>query len=188
MRSLRAACVLFCLLFVGTGLVYPLAVTLIAGAAFPGNAGGSLIRDGQKVIGSRLIGQNFSAPGYFRGRPSATTGIPYNASASGGSNLGPTNPEFLGLVRSRVASLHSAGIEGAIPADLVMSSASGLDPHISLESAIAQVPVVARERNLTEDQVSALVYSEIVPDPLNSRYVNVLSLNMALDRLPGSEP
>ena len=187
MTSIRTACVLFTLLFVVAGIAYPLAVTFIAGAAFPEEAGGSLIRDGQHaVIGSRLIGQNFSAPEYFQGRPSSTMGIPDNASASGGSNLGPTNPELLDLVRSRIDSLHSAGIEGPVPADLVMSSASGLDPHISLESAIVQVPAVAHARNLSEEQLKDLVYSEVVPDPLNPPYVNVLSLNLALDRLSGA--
>ncbi len=185
MSPVRTACTLFAFLFVIAGILYPLAITLVAGTAFPEQAGGSLIRDGRNVIGSRLIGQNFSAPEYFQGRPSSTTAEPYNASASGGSNLGPTNPGLLGLVRLRVAALHSAGINGTVPADLVMASASGLDPHISLESAIIQVPVVAQARNLPEERVMALVYSEVVPDPINSPYVNVLSLNMALDKLSG---
>ncbi|MDD1717669.1 MAG: potassium-transporting ATPase subunit KdpC [Methanoregulaceae archaeon] len=186
MKSIRTACALFALLFIVTGIAYPLAVALIARVSFPEKAGGSLIREGRLVIGSQLIGQNFSGPEYFQGRPSSTTGIPDNASASGGSNLGPTNPELLDRVRSRITSLHSAGVDGAIPADLVMSSASGLDPHISLESAIIQVPVVAHARNLSEEQLMDLVNSEVVTDPLNPRYVNVLSLNMALDRLSGA--
>jgi K+-transporting ATPase ATPase C chain len=177
--------VLFAVLFIIVGFVYPLTITLVASAAFPYQAGGSLIRDDQSsVIGSRLIGQNFSTPYYFLSRPSATSVRAFNASASGGSNLGPTNPVLIDQVSARITALRGAGISGPIPSDLVMSSASGLDPHLSLEAVLVQVPVVARERNLSEDQVRDLVVSQIVSDPMSPRSVNVLSLNMALDRLP----
>ncbi len=185
MTPVRTACLLFAVLFVITGIVYPLAVTLVAGFAFPENAGGSLIRtDLGVVIGSKRIGQDFSDPRYFRGRPSATQGTPFNASASGGSNLGPTNPKLLDVVRERIVNFRSSGIEGPLPADLVMASGSGLDPHIGLESALLQVPVIARARNLSEARLTELVYSEIEADPLSPPHVNVLSLNMALDQLP----
>ncbi len=164
-------------------------VTLIAGLVFPVQAHGSLIVDNDKygslivdddnrVIGSTLIGQNFTAPQYFQSRPSATG---YNASSSGGSNLGPTNPILLELVDNRTSTLRKAGVTGPIPSDLVMASASGLDPHISLESALIQVPVVANARNLPEEEIKALVLAESVDSPLTGTYVNVLSLNRALD-------
>jgi len=149
-RSLVRAVLLFVLLAVVTGVVYPLAVTLIAGVAFPFQAHGSLITgdDGQ-VIGSVLIGQNSSAPFYFQGRPSATPLTPYNASHSGGSNLGPTNPVLLEQVAERVQALREAGVAGPIPADLVMASGSGLDPHISLDAALVQVPAGLRRRGVS---------------------------------------
>ncbi|MFY9405039.1 MAG: potassium-transporting ATPase subunit KdpC [Candidatus Methanoculleus thermohydrogenotrophicum] len=187
-RSLVRAVLLFVLLAVVTGLVYPLAVTLIAGVAFPFQAHGSLITgdDGQ-VIGSVLIGQNSSAPFYFQGRPSATPLTPYNASHSGGSNLGPTNPVLLEQVAERVQALREAGVAGPIPADLVMASGSGLDPHISLDAALVQVPAVAKARGLPEEEVRALVMAEAVDSPIAGTYVNVLSLNRALDRLGGGD-
>ncbi|RPJ50797.1 MAG: potassium-transporting ATPase subunit KdpC, partial [Methanobacteriota archaeon] len=161
MRSIRGAVVLFAILFVIVGLVYPLVITLIAGVAFPDQAGGSLIRDDQgSVIGSHLIGQNFSAPYYFQSRPSATTVRAFNGMASGGSNLGPTNPVLIAQVSARIMALRAAGVSGPVPADLVMSSASGLDPHLSLDAALIQVPVVARARNLSEDRVRDLVVSQ----------------------------
>jgi K+-transporting ATPase ATPase C chain len=185
MRSIRGAVMLFAVLFVIVGFVYPFAITLLAGLAFPDQAGGSLIRDDQgTVIGSRLIGQNFSAPRYFQSRPSATPVRAFNGMASSGSNLGPTNPVLVDQVSARITALRATGIDGPVPADLVMTSASGLDPHLSLEATFVQVPVVARARNLSEDQVRDLVVSQIVSDPLSPRSVNVLSLNMALDRLP----
>ncbi|HOB17814.1 MAG TPA: potassium-transporting ATPase subunit KdpC [Candidatus Methanoculleus thermohydrogenotrophicum] len=187
-RSLVRAVLLFVLLAVVTGVVYPLAVTLIAGVAFPFQAHGSLITgdDGQ-VIGSVLIGQNSSAPFYFQGRPSATPLTPYNASHSGGSNLGPTNPVLLEQVAERVQALREAGVAGPIPADLVMASGSGLDPHISLDAALVQVPAVAKARGLPEEEVRALVMAEAVDSPIAGTYVNVLSLNRALDRLGGGD-
>ncbi|MGB4142151.1 MAG: potassium-transporting ATPase subunit KdpC [Candidatus Methanoculleus thermohydrogenotrophicum] len=187
-RSLVRAVLLFVLLAVVTGLVYPLAVTLIAGVAFPFQAHGSLITgdDGQ-VIGSVLIGQNSSAPFYFQGRPSATPLTPYNASHSGGSNLGPTNPVLLEQVAERVQALREAGVAGPIPADLVMASGSGLDPHISLDAALVQVPAVAKARGLPEEEVRALVMAEAVDSPIAGTYVNVLSLNQALDHRGGGD-
>ena len=179
MTSLKKATLLFGVLFIITGLVYPLAVTLISELAFPSQAHGSLIVDNNnRVIGSMLIGQNFTAPQYFQSRPSASG---YDASSSGGSNLGPTNPVLLELVANRTSALREAGITGAIPSDLVMASASGVDPHISLESALVQVPAVAKARNLPEEELKTIVLSESVDSPFSGAYVNVLSLNRALD-------
>ena len=179
MTSLKKAALLFAVMFIITGLIYPIAVTLIAGFLFPDQAHGSLIVDnGNKVVGSKLIGQNFTAPQYFQSRPSASG---YNATSSGGSNLGPTNPVLLELVDNRTDALRRAGVTGPIPSDLVMASASGLDPDISLESAFVQVPVVAKARNLPEEEVKALIVAESVDSPITGTYVNVLSLNRALD-------
>ena len=183
---LRPALSLFVLLTVVTGVLYPLAVTGIAKVAFPEAANGSLIvRDG-KAVGSRLIGQNFSDPGYFWGRPSATSPQPYNASASSGSNQGPLNPALVDAVRGRIETLKAADPENArpIPADLVTASASGLDPQISPAAAAYQIERVARARRLDPARVKAMVaqYTEdrqwsILGDPR----VNVLELNLALD-------
>jgi len=182
-EPLMRAVLLFALLAVITGIAYPLAVTLIAGVAFPFQAHGSLVAgDDSRIIGSVLLGQNFTAPFYFQGRPSATPVTPYNASHSGGSNLGPTNPVLLQQVAGRVQALREAGVAGPIPADLVMASGSGLDPHISLDAAMVQVPAVAKARGLPEDEVRALVMAEAVDSPFVGTYVNVLSLNRALDR------
>jgi potassium-transporting ATPase KdpC subunit len=178
MTSLKRATSLFIVLFIITGLAYPLAVTLIAGLLFPDQAHGSLIVDNNRVIGSKLIGQNFTAPQYFQSRPSASG---YDATSSGGSNLGPTNPVLLELVASRTSALREAGVTGPIPSDLVMASASGLDPHISQESALVQVPAVAKARNLPEEELKALVIAESIGSPFTGAYVNVLSLNRALD-------
>ena len=179
MTSLKRATSLFIVLFIITGLVYPLAVTLISGLLFPDQAHGNLIVDNNnRIIGSKLIGQNFTAPQYFQSRPSASG---YDAGSSGGSNLGPTNPVLLGLVANRTSALREAGVTGPIPSDLVMASASGLDPHISLESALLQVPTVAKARNLPEKEIKALVLSESVDSPFTGAYVNVLLLNRALD-------
>ena len=179
MTSLKKATLLFTVLFIITGLVYPITVTFVAGLLFPDQAHGSLIVDNDnRVIGSKLIGQNFTAPQYFQSRPSASG---YDAASSGGSNLGPTNPVLLELVDNRTSALRKAGVTGSIPSDLVMASASGLDPHISLESALIQVPVVAEARNLPEEEIKALVLAESIDSPFTGAYVNVLSLNQALD-------
>jgi len=163
---------------------------LIATAAFPHQAYGSLIvRDDGMVIGSQLIGQNFSLPRYFQSRPSATPGLAYNAASSGGSNLGPTNPVLLEQVALQVGRLRDRGIQVPVPSELVTTSASGLDPHISLEAALLQVPVVSQERAIDDDSLRDLVLSEVVwnPYPFAQPYVNVLSLNRALDTTFGEE-
>lgn len=184
--QLRPALVLLVALHVLTGLVYPLAITGIAQVIWPGKADGSLVVVDGQTRGSRLIGQPFSAPGYFWGRPSATSPVPYDASASSGSNLGPTNPALLDLVRDRIAALRAAdpGLTGPIPADLVTASASGLDPDISVAAALVQVPRVARARGLAEETVRRLVEANAVAPTLGllgEPRVNVLLLNLALD-------
>lgn len=181
MTSLKRATLLFTVLFLITGFVYPMIVTLAAGLLFPNQAHGSLIVDNEnRIIGSTLIGQNFTAPQYFQSRPSASG---YNATSSGGSNLGPTNPVLLELIDNRTNALQKAGVAGPIPSDLVMASASGLDPHISLESALIQVPAVAKARNLPEETLRSLVLAESINYPFSGAYVNVLSLNKALDEM-----
>ena len=185
-QAVTSGLLLFLVLFAITGFAYPLAVTLIAGAAFPYQAHGSLIVDGQgRVTGSSLIGQNFSAPFYFQGRPSETPITAYNASASGGSNLAPGNPLLLEHIADRVRALRNAGVQGPIPSDLVMASGSGLDPAISLDAALVQVPAVAEARGLPENEVHALVlaWAESLPAPFVEPCINVLSLNRELDRL-----
>lgn len=186
-RLLRPALVLFILLSVITGLAYPLLTTGVAGVLFPRQASGSLIeRDGQ-VVGSELIGQSFGSPGYFWSRPSATATMPYNGAASGGSNLGPTNPALARAVQDRIAALRAADPANAapVPVDLVTASASGLDPHISPAAAEYQAGRVARARGMSEDAVRELVRAHtdepwlgLIGDPA----VNVLRLNLALDR------
>jgi K+-transporting ATPase ATPase C chain len=179
MTSLKKAALLFIVLFIITGLVYPLTVMLISGVAFPSQAHGSLIVDSNnRVIGSTLIGQNFTGAQYFQSRPSASG---YDPTSSGGSNLGPTNPALLELIANRTDALRKTGITDPIPSDLVTTSGSGLDPHISVESALIQVPAVAKARNLSEEEVRALVLSESINSPFTEPYVNVLSLNHALD-------
>ena len=189
---LRPAVTLFILLSIITGLIYPLLVTGIGQALFPAQAAGSLIeRDGQP-IGSRLIGQNFTDPKYFWGRPSATGPYPYNAGASGGSNLGPLNPALKEAVESRVKALRDAdpGNTAPVPVDLVTASASGLDPHISPAAADYQAARVARARELAPEIVRNLVIQQtedrwwgIFGEPR----VNVLDLNLALDQLPSEK-
>jgi K+-transporting ATPase ATPase C chain len=186
---LRPALVLFALLGALTGIVYPLAVTGVAQAVFPAQAAGSLVlRDGAP-IGSTLIGQNFSDPAHFWGRPSATAPMPYNAAASGGANLGPTNPALVDAVKARVEALRAAdpGHSVPVPVDLVTSSASGLDPHISPAAAHYQAPRVARLRQLPLEVVERLVDAHTEAPPwrlLGEPRVNVLALNLALDEQP----
>ena len=182
MKSLKKATLLFGVLFIITGLVYPFGVTLVSEGVFPSQAHGSLIMDSNKtIIGSELIGQNFTAPQYFQSRPSSS-GNGYDPTASGGSNLGPTNPTLLGSVANRTSALKEAGVTDPIPSDLVMASGSGLDPHISMESALVQVPAVAKARNIPEEELKELVLSESIKSPFTGTYVNVLSLNQALDK------
>jgi K+-transporting ATPase ATPase C chain len=186
LTQLRPAIVLFALLAIITGLVYPFVITGVAQAVFPQQANGSLIyRDGQPV-GSALIGQPFDDPKYFWGRLSATSPFPYNAAASSGSNYGPLSSALADAVQSRIDALKAAdpSNDQAIPVELVTASGSGLDPHISPAAALYQVPRVARARGLSEDQVRALVVRftqgrqfGILGEPR----VNVLVLNLALD-------
>lgn len=185
---LRPLFVTFAALTVLTGAAYPLVVTGAAQALFAERANGSLVvRDG-KPVGSDLIGQSFTQPGYFWGRPSATAPTPYNASASGGANLGPLNPALQDAVTARVAALRAAdpGNTAPVPVDLVTASASGLDPHISLAAARYQAGRVARARGLPPERVGALVEQHVEAPwlPLvGEASVNVLRLNLALDDL-----
>jgi len=187
-NDLRAAVVLLGALALLTGIVYPLAVTGIAQVVFPSAASGSLLVVDGRARGSSLIGQPFSAPGYFWSRPSATSPVPYNGAASAGSNLGPTNPALVAAVQERVAALRAAdpGLTGPIPVDLVTASASGLDPDISPAAALVQVPRVARARGLREELLRQLVRTHIESRAfgfVGEPRVNVLALNLALDRL-----
>jgi K+-transporting ATPase ATPase C chain len=185
---IRPAVTLFALMTLVTGVVYPLAVTGIARLVFPQQAAGSLLFKDGKPIGSTLIGQNFSEPKYFWGRPSATGPMPYNAANSSGSNLGPLNPALVDAVKSRVAALRAAdpGNSAPVPVDLVTTSASGLDPHISVAGASYQVARVARARGLAPDTVQGLVERRSegrVLGVFGEARVNVLALNLALDQL-----
>lgn len=187
LKQIRPALVMFAILTVITGVIYPAAVTGIAAAVFPSAAQGSLIeRDGKKV-GSRLIGQPFDDEKYFWSRPSATAPA-YNGGASSGSNLGPINPALLDAVKLRVEALKAAHPTqtGAVPVDLVTASSSGLDPHISPAAAYYQVQRVAKVRGLPDDKVRDLVTSHIEGRDLGllgEPRVNVLLLNLALDDL-----
>jgi len=185
---IKTAVFLLLSLTIVTGLLYPLAVTVLAQVVFPGKANGSLIlRDGQPV-GSTLIGQPFDDPKYFWGRPSATGPFPYNAAASSGSNLGPTNDAQVKAVQDRIAAIKAADPENSapVPVDLVTASGSGLDPHISPAAAEYQVHRVAKVRGLDESKVRALVMAHTEGRQLGilgEARVNVLPLNLALDAL-----
>jgi len=184
----RPALVCFAVLTALTGIAYPLVVTGIGQVAFPEQAAGSLIlRDG-KPVGSSLIGQNFSDPKYFWGRPSATGPQPYNASNSGGSNLGPLNPALADAVKSRIEALRAAdvGNTAAVPVDLVTASGSGLDPHISVAAAQFQAGRVAKLRKLAPPQVQAMIDKKTegrLFGVLGEPRINVLELNLELDQL-----
>ncbi len=186
---LRPAATLLALFTLTTGIGYPLAVTGAARIIFPAQANGSLVEANGRVVGSSLVGQSFDDPRYFWGRPSATSPSPYDASASAGSNLGPTNPALATAVRERVAALRAADPERAsmpVPVDLVTGSASGLDPHVSPAAALYQVQRVARVRGVPEDRVRTLVEAHIEERTLGvlgEPRVNVLRLNLALDEL-----
>jgi K+-transporting ATPase ATPase C chain len=187
MSQLRPALVVLALLTLLTGVVYPLLVTGVAQAAFPHQANGSLIKQGDQVIGSSLIGQEFEDPKYFWGRLSATTPA-YNAGSSSGSNLGPLNPALKDEVKGRVDALRAADPKNTdpIPVDLVTSSGSGLDPHISPAAAYFQVKRVAARRGVDEARVRALVDAHVenrALGVLGEPVVNVLLLNLALDKL-----
>ena len=197
LREIRPAIVLLLALTAITGLAYPLAMTAIAGTLFPVQAQGSLIEKDGKVIGSALIGQEFKDDKYFHGRPSATLApdpndptktvpAPYNAANSGGSNLGPTSKALADRLREDVDKLKGENPNAAVPVDLVTTSASGLDPDISPVAAQFQVPRVAKARNLPEDQVRQLVAANTegrLLGLLGEPRVNVLALNLALDRI-----
>lgn len=185
-QTLRPALSVFALLTALTGVAYPLLVTGIAQVAFPHAANGSMMSVEGKAVGSSLIGQSFSAPKYFWGRPSATSPMPNNGVASGGSNLGANNPALQSAVKDRVAALRNAdpGNTQPVPVDLVTASGSGLDPEISLAAAHYQAPRVARARGLDEAAVRALIDQQaqrpwlgVIGEPR----VNVLQLNLALD-------
>jgi K+-transporting ATPase ATPase C chain len=194
LQQLRPAVVLFALLTMLTGGVYPVLVTLLAQSFFPRQANGSLLTRNGRAVGSELIGQPFDDPGYFWGRPSATGTFPYNAfdatylTGSAGSNYGPLDPALLEAVRSRIAALRSAdpGSAAPIPVDLVTASASGLDPDISPAAAYYQVPRVARARGLPSEELMRLVEDHIEGRQwgiLGEPRVNVLKLNLALDEI-----
>nr|WP_057929239.1 potassium-transporting ATPase subunit KdpC [Burkholderia ambifaria] len=183
---IRPLVVIFVVLTVVTGLAYPAVTTVFGQAVFPSQANGSLIEKDGRAIGSALIGQPFDAPKYFWGRLSATSPMPYNASGSGGSNLGPLNPSLADQVKARIAALRDAGtdLSKAVPVDLVTASASGLDPEITPAAAAYQVERVAKARNLTADAVALLVAANTAGRQfgvLGEPRVNVLKLNLALD-------
>jgi K+-transporting ATPase ATPase C chain len=185
--ELRPALLVFALLTIVTGVLYPAVSTVIGKLAFSQQVDGSVIEAGGHAVGSRLIGQPFSSEQYFWSRPSATGPMPYNGTASSGSNLGPINPALVQAVQDRIAALHAADPTNArpIPVDLVTASASGLDPQISPAAAEYQVARVARVRGLTEAQVRALVQAATEGRTfgvLGEPRVNVLELNLALDR------
>jgi len=194
-REIRPAIVILIALTLITGLVYPLAITGIAGVLFPYKAQGSLIRRGDTVVGSALIGQQFASERYFHGRPSATTTpdpadasknvpAPYNAANSGGSNLGPSNKALIERVQGDIDTLKKENASDPIPPDLVTTSASGIDPDISPAAALFQAPRVAKARNMPENRVRQLVNEHTEArflGLLGEPRVNVLALNMALD-------
>lgn len=197
LSQLRPAIVMILLFTALTGLVYPLAITAIAQLALAAQANGGVIERDGKIVGSALIGQNFVSDQYFHGRPSATLGVdpadpgksvdaPYNAANSSGSNLGPTSKKLVDRVNASIEAEFAAGRIGIVAADAVTTSASGLDPDISPQYALAQVPAVAKARGLPEDRVRALVEAHIdnrIFGVIGEPRVNVLKLNMALDAL-----
>jgi K+-transporting ATPase ATPase C chain len=197
LRQLRAAFMMMIIMTAITGLIYPLGMTGLAQLLFPHQANGSLIEKDGKVIGSRLIGQNFASEKYFHGRPSATTEpdpkdptktipAPYAADNSGGSNLGPTNQALIERVKGDAAKLAKENPETPIPVDLVTTSASGLDPEMTPAAALFQVPRIAKERHLDPEKLRALIHKQTrnrLSGILGEERINVLELNLALDQL-----
>jgi K+-transporting ATPase ATPase C chain len=197
LNQIRPAILMIIVMTIITGLIYPLAMTGIAQAVFPYQAGGSMIVQNGKVIGSELIGQNFESDKYFHGRLSATSGpdpkdpsksvsAPYNAANSSGSNLGPTSKALMDRVKDDAAKLQMENPNTPVPVDLVTTSASGLDPDITPAGALFQVPRVAKARAITEDQVLKLVQAQVqdrIIGIIGEPHINVLKLNMALDAM-----
>lgn len=189
LSHLKPAAMMLLLLTVLTGVVYPALVTAFAQIFYAEKANGSLIKDQQgNLLGSTMIGQTFNNPKYFWGRPSATSPYPYNAAASSGSNLGPTNPALLELVKARIAALQAVDPDNKtlIPVDLITASGSGLDPHISPAAADYQIGRIAKVRNIDPEKLRDLVQSHTEArqwDLLGEPRVNVLTLNLALDTI-----
>ncbi len=193
LKEFKPAVILLIALSILTGMLYPALVTGVARLAFPDEARGSVLESDGKVVGSRLIGQNFSDPKHFWGRPSATSPMPYNAAASSGSNQGPLSPALAAAVSERIAALKTSDPRqtAPIPVDLVTASASGLDPHISVAAALWQVPRIASARHLSEEAVKARVAARTEGRQwgfLGEPRVNVLRLNLDLDKAIDGRP